>query len=228
MAIEFRCHQCNKKLRVADAHAGKKAKCPSCQTVLNVPHPAAEEHDEFELENPAPNPFDFPAAGKPAAGQSTSGNPFAASTSGGGMVPGNMSDKSQATTFILAWLLGFFGADRFYLGQTGLGIAKLLTGGGCGVWALIDQIMTGCGSRTDDQGRPLQREIVGTPTRSQATTFVLSMLLGSLGVDRFYLGYTGLGIAKLLTLGGCGVWAVVDFAIIGCGAMKDVDGNSLK
>jgi len=137
--------------------------------------------------------------------------------------------KSQSVTFLLSWLLGLFGVDRFYLGQVGLGILKLVTLGGCGVWALIDMIMTGIGSRCDAQGAPLQREaITGTPVKSQATTFILSWLLGAFGADRFYLGYTGLGILKLCTLGGCGIWAVIDFAIVGMGNMKDAQGNSLK
>lgn len=46
--------------------------------------------------------------------------------------------KSPMTMLIIAWLLGGWGVDRFMLGQTGLGVAKLLTLGGCGVWALID------------------------------------------------------------------------------------------
>ena len=66
------------------------------------------------------------------------------------------SDKSYLTTVLLSVLLGTVGADRFYLGQTGLGIAKLLTCGGCGVWALVDSIMTATGQRKDLQGRQLQ------------------------------------------------------------------------
>lgn len=137
--------------------------------------------------------------------------------------------KSQSTTFVLAWLLGGLGVDRFYLGQVGLGVLKLVTFGGCGLWALIDMVITGVGSRTDAQGAPLDREPpVGTPVKSQATAFILSWLLGLFGVDRFYLGYVGLGILKLLTLGGLGVWAIIDFVRIGMCTMKDAQGNSLR
>ncbi len=137
--------------------------------------------------------------------------------------------KSQGTTFLLAWLLGCFGADRFYLGQVGLGILKLITLGGCGLWALIDMVMTGMGVRTDANGAPLDRgPVVGTPVKSQSVAFLLSWLLGVLGIDRFYLGYTGLGILKLVTVGGCGIWALIDCALVGMGSMKDAQGNSLK
>ena len=119
--------------------------------------------------------------------------------------------------------------DRFYLDQIGLGILKLVTLGGCGIWALIDVILTGIGSQTDATGAPLQREpAVGTPVKSQTVAFILSWLLGMFGVDRFYLGYVGLGVLKLVTLGGCGIWAVVDFAMTGMGIMKDAEGNSLR
>ena len=45
-------------------------------------------------------------------------------------------------------------------------------------------------------------------------SIILSLCLGWLGIDRFYIGDIGLGIGKLLTSGGCGVWALVDWFLI--------------
>lgn len=57
--------------------------------------------------------------------------------------------------------------------------------------------------------------------KKHSTAVVLSFFLGWLGVDRFYLGQVGLGILKLITFGGCGIWWVIDFFVI---ASKSVRG----
>ena len=45
-------------------------------------------------------------------------------------------------------------------------------------------------------------------------TLIMSVVFGQLGVDRFIMGQVGLGILKLITFGGCGVWWIVDIILI--------------
>jgi len=53
-----------------------------------------------------------------------------------------------------------------------------------------------------------------TQFKDPTTSLIISLLAGGLGIDRFYIGDTGLGVAKLLTLGGCGIWTIVDWFTI--------------
>jgi hypothetical protein len=63
--------------------------------------------------------------------------------------------RTFVATWLFALLLGFWGADRFYLGKVGTAIAKLLTLGGLGVWVLVDLILVLVGAQRDVEGRPL-------------------------------------------------------------------------
>lgn len=62
------------------------------------------------------------------------------------------SPKDWVTTLVLAIFLGGLGIHRFYTGKIGSGVAQLLTGGGCGIWALIDIIHIAMGKFTDVDG----------------------------------------------------------------------------
>ncbi len=56
---------------------------------------------------------------------------------------------------------------------------------------------------------------------------LFSIFLGGFGVDRFYMGYTFLGILKLITFGGFGIWWLIDLILIAVGELKDASGNEL-
>lgn len=68
----------------------------------------------------------------------------------------------------------------------------------------------------------------GAEEKSKLVAALLAWFLGGLGIHRFYLGYTTIGIIQILTLGGCGIWALIDFIRILTGDLKAKDGSALK
>ena len=58
-------------------------------------------------------------------------------------------------------------------------------------------------------------------------TLILSILVGGLGIDRFYTGSILLGVLKLITLGGLGLWWLIDLIMLVTGNYKDGDGNPI-
>ena len=61
--------------------------------------------------------------------------------------------------------------------------------------------------------------------KSKVVALILSIFLGELGIDRFYLGYIGTGILKLITWGGFGIWGLIDLIMIATGKLKPKDGS---
>lgn len=66
--------------------------------------------------------------------------------------------------------------------------------------------------------------IQSLPFKDPTTALIISVVVGHLGIDRFYIGDTGLGVAKLLTCGGIGIWTIVDwFLIMGVTREKNLE-----
>jgi TM2 domain-containing membrane protein YozV len=61
--------------------------------------------------------------------------------------------------------------------------------------------------------------------KSQLVALLLCAFLGGLGIHRFYLGYIWQGVVQLLTGGGCGIWALIDFIRIITGSLQPKDGS---
>lgn len=74
---------------------------------------------------------------------------------------------------------------------------------------------------------PASSSPTGPYRRNYFIALLLSIFIGEFGVDRFYMGKIGTGILKLVTLGGLGVWWIIDIVLIATGQMKDKNGNPL-
>lgn len=70
-------------------------------------------------------------------------------------------------------------------------------------------------------------QMVAAGEKSFVTTWLLSLFLGGLGIDRFYLGKIGTGVVKLLTGGAFGVWSLVDLILVLAGKQTDKNGRPL-
>ncbi|MDR2584353.1 MAG: NINE protein [Fibromonadaceae bacterium] len=88
----------------------------------------------------------------------------------------------------------------------------------CGaIIKIIAEICPKCGVRN---ARP-------TASKNKTTVLLLCLFLGCFGVHRFYVGKTGSGIAQLFTLGGIGIWALIDLVMIITDKFTDANGNTL-
>ncbi len=96
------------------------------------------------------------------------------------------------------------------------------------VWADAGKI-TGTTVIVDQNGEHWNaKQVPGVfSRRDYVVALVLSIFLGTLGVDRFYMGKIGTGILKLLTIGGLGIWWLIDLVLIATKKLTDKQGYSL-
>jgi RNA polymerase subunit RPABC4/transcription elongation factor Spt4 len=88
-----------------------------------------------------------------------------------------------------------------------------------------------CGKEVSRQARACPgcgQPILGDSSpKSQTVVVILAFFLGVFGIHRFYVGKNGTAILQLLTFGGLGIWAFIDFIIAACGAFTDSDGRKI-
>jgi TM2 domain-containing membrane protein YozV len=63
--------------------------------------------------------------------------------------------------------------------------------------------------------------------RDWLVTLLLSVFVGTFGIDRFYLGKIGTGVLKLLTFGGFGIWSIIDIVLVAIKKLNDKEGYKL-
>ncbi|MDE2833380.1 MAG: TM2 domain-containing protein [Bacteroidota bacterium] len=58
-------------------------------------------------------------------------------------------------------------------------------------------------------------------------TLLLCLILGAFGAHRFYVGKIGTAVLMIVTLGGLGIWVIVDLIFIVCGSFRDAHGRTV-
>lgn len=132
----------------------------------------------------------------------------------------------------------FWDIVRYYAAYFGLSLPTT-------IWVIVDNILISSGRAIDGNGNPLiayeakgetvtqtrayqpPRQAVISPQHQTAVLLSTIPITSLLGIDRMYMGRVGMGIAKLVTLGGLGIWATVDSIIIAKGSARDGNGNPL-
>lgn len=97
-----------------------------------------------------------------------------------------------------------------------------------------EQYCSGCGAIISNRaiacprcGAPTGARPAGASPKSRLVALLLCFFFGWLGIHRFYVGKIGTGVLELLTIGGFGIWACVDFILIILGEFTDKEGRTI-
>ena len=133
------CDSCGYSRDFDSTNAGRKFKCPKCATLVVIPAPPENAMLEFKESAQKVDMFLMTHA-KYFEGHQISAvrEKLLGLDESRSMLIHTISFKDPTTTLIVSILAGAYGIDRFMLGDIGLGVGKLLTCGGLGIWAIVD------------------------------------------------------------------------------------------
>ena len=254
MPIEISCTSCSKRLRVPDTAAGKRVKCPQCQTILSVP--AAETAgasaggggDNYHLKTEDGQTFG-PVPKKELDEWLQEGRITAEC-----QLLKDGGDQWQWASDVYPQLAGGGAAADSTAGSSAGGAPQIDVGGSSAgggddnpfAFAAADSsptARTGGGRRSSTSVSTTSSagvsssagagSVAGQSDKSKMVAGILGLLLGGWGIHRFYLGYTGIGIIQIfVTLFTCGIgaiWGVIEGIMILVGSMdRDAAGRPLK
>ena len=231
MPIEFACSSCSKRLRVKDESAGKRVKCPGCQTVLRVPGGEA-------------------ASGSSAGGSSAGGSsPSAAATNqwyaktGDGQTYGPVTrqeldqwaNEGRLTSESQVLREGSeqwqWATDLYpHLAQARPVAAS---GASDNPFAFIDTGGAGGAHTPGYSGGASSHYASNMSNKSKIAAGLLGIFLGPYGIHRFYLGFAGIGVLQIVvTFATCGIgglWGLIEGIMILVGSMnRDAQGRILR
>lgn len=139
------CERCEGHLEVPVEQAEMTVECPHCHESTKLIPPTGTVPSGLKITKPDPIP-------KARRTFQPSQNPEEVA---------QRSSTTDKNVWLITWLFSFFlgglGVDRFYNGRIGLGIGKLVTGGGCGFWALFDFILLLMGKYQNSEGQCIRR-----------------------------------------------------------------------
>ena len=236
MPIEITCTGCNKRLRVPDRTAGKRVKCPKCQSIIAVPDSNLPDQwnlkgEDGEVYGPVPRSEldQWYAEGRITADcqvlQQEADQWQWATDLYPDLVP---EEPVQSETFSLTGDPtpdGSSPASEFDFGADPSPSARYSRGGSS----------KGRKSARKSKGDSIsttEEESTEISPKKKITAGLLGLFLGGLGVHRFYLGYTGMGflilLANLTIIGGA-LWGLIEGIRILTGSFnRDAQGRLLK